>query len=324
MPHLSLRLSDLERFRANLERLVGATPAKLGIAVSGGPDSLALLLLACAAFPAGVEAATVDHGLRAESAGEADLVAVICDRIGCPHSILPVRVEPGGEGIQGEARRARYAALEDWADRCGIGLVATAHHADDQAETILMRLQRGSGLSGLAGIRSARPLGSALLIRPLLDWTRDELSEIVRAARVEAADDPSNRDVRFDRVAMRNFLAENPQFDPRRLARSASSLAEANEALDWAAGQLFDDRVRRDGEALILDPAALPPELARRLLLRLLAETVPQSTSPRGEEVQRLARKLQSGATLTLAGVKCIGGTFWRFETEAPRRAKRP
>jgi tRNA(Ile)-lysidine synthase len=321
MAALSPSAPDVERFRVDLERLTGPAPDRLGVAVSGGPDSLALLLLAQAAFPGRVETATVDHGLRPESAGEASFVAALCERLGCPHSTLPVQVSSGGEGVQGEARRARYAALEHWAAERGIGLLATAHHADDQAETILMRLQRGAGLGGLAGIRGARPLGAITLVRPLLGWTRAELGEIVRAGGIEAVDDPSNRDTRFDRVAMRHFLAENPQFEPGRLARSAASLAEAGEALEWMADRLSAERVHREGDALLLDPSDLPPELARRLLLRLLAHLAPAASAPRGDEVQRLAHNLAQGLTVTLAGVKCSGGKRWRFEPEAPRRA---
>jgi tRNA(Ile)-lysidine synthase len=103
------------RFRCDLERITGAESGRIGIALSGGPDSLALLLLACAAYGDRVEAASVDHGLRPEAASEAAFASEICARLGCAHTILPVQVETGGEGLQGEARRARYAALGAWA-----------------------------------------------------------------------------------------------------------------------------------------------------------------------------------------------------------------
>lgn len=124
---------------------------KLGIAVSGGPDSLGLLLLAAAARPGGVCAATVDHGLRAEGAAEAAQVAAVCRDLGVPHETARVLVEPGN--VQSEARAARYAALADWMAREGVAALATAHHADDQAETLVMRLNRASGVAGLAGVR---------------------------------------------------------------------------------------------------------------------------------------------------------------------------
>ena len=137
---------DLEltaRFAADLAAL-WAGKGKLGLAVSGGPDSLALLLLARAALPGRVEAATVDHGLRPESADEAVMVAAVCARLGVPHRTLAVDVAQGN--IQAQARAARYAALAVWMGEQGIEALATAHHADDQAETLLLRLNRGSGV----------------------------------------------------------------------------------------------------------------------------------------------------------------------------------
>jgi tRNA(Ile)-lysidine synthase len=142
------------------------------VAVSGGPDSLALLLLAHAAMPGLVEAATVDHGLRSESADEAAFVAEICGKLGVPHATLKVTV--GAGNLQAEARAARYAALAGWMAERGLAALATAHHADDQAETLILRLNRGSGVAGLAGVR-ARGLvpGTRLpLLRPLLGWRR--------------------------------------------------------------------------------------------------------------------------------------------------------
>jgi tRNA(Ile)-lysidine synthase len=143
---------SLARFQADLDRLTGGA-GRVGIAVSGGPDSLALLLLAHAAIPGGIAAATVDHGLRAEAAGEAAFVAALCATLGIPHATL----RPGAPitgNIQSSARKARYALLEIWADQHNLDWIATAHHADDQAETLLMRLSRGAGVAGLSGVRA--------------------------------------------------------------------------------------------------------------------------------------------------------------------------
>src|SRR5918996_1752118 len=163
----------LDRFRADLEPLV-APDARVGLAVSGGPDSLALLLLAAAARPGQIEAATVDHGFRPEARDEAATVAGICGKLGVPHTILTARGnDVPTTAIQERARRERYRLLGYWAEERGLGGLATAHHADDQAETLLMRLSRGSGVGGLGGTRRKRALSEdVLLLRPLLSWRK--------------------------------------------------------------------------------------------------------------------------------------------------------
>jgi tRNA(Ile)-lysidine synthase len=311
------------RFRRDVEALVPAVD-RLALAVSGGPDSLALLLLAHAAFPGRIEAATVDHGLREESVVEALHVEDICARLGCPHSILEICVPDGRAGVQAEARRARYAALSGWARRVGIAALATAHHADDQAETLLMRVQRGSGVAGLSGIRPARAEGDLLLIRPLLGWTKAELVHIVASAGIEPVDDPSNHDPRFDRAAMRRFLRDNPGFEAQRLARTAAAAREANEALDWAADQLAEDRITGQGGEWRIDPTALPRELKRRLLLRAIALVRERHALPpwAGEDVEGLLTALEAGETATRAEVIARGGPFWHLRLAPPRRAR--
>lgn len=319
----SLTPAQIERFRRDLRALAPAS-GKLGIAVSGGPDSLALLLLASAAYPGGIEVATVDHRLRLESAAETLGVAAICSRLECSHRILAVSVPAGGQGLQSEARRARYDALGAWMAETGIRNLLTAHHADDQAETLVMRLLRGSGVAGLAGVRARRPLHGAgegaCVYRPLLGWRRAELAEIVREAELEAADDPSNRDETFDRVRVRRHLAETPWIEPEAIARSAAALAQAEEALDATANRLFDERTEQKDQAILLRPEGLPVELLRRVVLRCLRGIAP-AAMPRGEQIGALIDHLLAGGTTTLCGVKCSGGPCFRFEAAPPRRS---
>ncbi|MEQ1639906.1 MAG: tRNA lysidine(34) synthetase TilS, partial [Novosphingobium sp.] len=216
------------RFAADLATLWRGD-GRLGVAVSGGPDSLALLLLAHAALPGRVAAATVDHGLRAESAAEAGFVADVCARLGVPHAILQVELAKGN--VQAEARAARYAALAGWIAAAGLAALATAHHADDQAETLLLRLNRGSGVAGLAGVRAKGLIpGTRLpLLRPVLGWRRAELAKLV--AGLDAVQDPSNTDDRFDRARLRKALAGVDWLDASALAQSAAHLADADAAL---------------------------------------------------------------------------------------------
>ena len=154
-----VRQEDSARFREAVERLSGRqADAQFGIAVSGGPDSMALLWLALNAFPGRVMAATVDHGLRPEAADEAAMVAAFCARHGVPHATLrPARPITGN--IQSQARTARYALLDQWRMDNGVGWLMTAHHAGDQIETMLMRLNRGAGVGGLAGVRARNHIG---------------------------------------------------------------------------------------------------------------------------------------------------------------------
>lgn len=315
---------QVERFREDLEALTGqARAGPLGIAVSGGPDSLALLLLAAAAFPGQVAAATVDHRLRPESAAEAAFVAEICDRLGVRHATLALRwPEPPSANVQALAREARYRELAAWAGARGIGWVATGHHLEDQAETLLLRLARGSGLSGLSGIRPIGPFGgeghAVRAVRPLLGWRKSELVEIVSRAGLQAVEDPSNWDRRFDRTRARALLASTPWLAAERLAATAAHLAEADAALAWATDALFRERVAGDPPGFTVDAADLPGDLQRRLVreaLRVLA-----GEDPDGPKLTRLLATLRAGGTATLSGLKCRGGDIWRFEPAPPRR----
>ena len=308
----------VHRFAAELDALI-SPGATVGVAVSGGPDSLALLLLTAIARPDRVEAATVDHGLRPESAEEAAMVAGLCVELGVPHrTLLADWPEAPEANIQAAARAMRYRLLNEWAIDQGLAAVATAHHADDQAETLLMRLLRGSGVGGLGGTRARRALSEEIqLIRPLLGWRKAELVEIVEQAGLTAVDDPSNRDPKHDRSRIRQLLSDADWADPARLAASASALRDADEALDWALAPLIGSRIKQDGETLIIEPFDLPRELKRRLLLAAFAEL--GAPSPRGPELMRAMDALERGQTVTLSGLKLEGGPYWRLGTAPPR-----
>jgi len=304
---------QVARFRADLEALTGGAPERLGLAVSGGPDSLALLLLGHAAYPGRIHAATVDHGLRPEAAAEAAFVAGLCGARGIPHAILRAGMVETAN-IQAAARAHRYALLIQWIGEIGAAFLATAHHLDDQAETLIMRLMRGAGLAGLSGIR---PINLPL-VRPLLGWRREELAPIVREAGIEPIADPSNQDARFDRARLRPRLAQADWLKPEPLARSAGALAEAEAAMGWMVEQLRGERVAGTPEGFTLDPAGLPAELRRRLVLGIFAAM--GRDLPRGEAVTRLLATLADGGAATLVGVKCAGGRRWHFSPAPPRR----
>ena len=314
----------VDRFRADLDAL-SAPGERIGIAVSGGPDSLALLLLAAAARPGLVEAATVDHGLRVESRAEAEMVERICAELDVPHAILAAEwSEPPSSAIQERAREARYRLLAAWLAERKLKALATAHHADDQAETILMRLNRGSGLRGLAGMRarSVVPGFRLPLLRPLLGWQRTELEQLCASAGVEPAVDPSNSDEQFERIRIRKALTDAEWLNPEALARSAAHLASADDALGWVAEGLALARVTDDAEGLQVDADGLPAELQRRLLLIAFARF--HAAEPRGADLMRAIETLSRGDTATLSGLKLDGGPVWRVSKAPPRRKTAP
>lgn len=314
----------LDRFRADLDALV-PPGERLGLAVSGGPDSLALLLLAAAVRPGEVEAATVDHALRPGSRAEAEQVGDMCVGLGVPHTILAIEwdVTPGS-GIQEQARAVRYGALAEWMRARSLNVLATGHHLDDQAETLVMRLNRGSGVRGLSGMRplGAVPGHSGLgLARPLLGWRRTELEQVCSAAGLRPLQDPSNSDERFERVRVRRALAETDWLDPATLARSAANLADADEAIEWAAAVEWARSAAFGEGEIAYRPSSAPKEIVRRIVARAIeelgSEGVPEDL--RGRELHRLIAQLEAGGTATLRGVRCEGGPEWRFTRAAPR-----
>jgi tRNA(Ile)-lysidine synthase len=320
-------LSDLTRLLP--ERLRGP----LALAVSGGPDSMALLWLAARALPGQVIAATVDHGLRPESADEAATVARWCAEAGVPHATLGLATPLPDGNRQSAARRARYAALGRWARSNGACALATAHHADDQAETFLMRAVRGSGPAGLAGVRARREEDGLAIVRPLLGWRRAELAALAAAATLPVAHDPANADERYERTRVRRLLAAEPWLDPAGLARAARHAGEADAEL--AAIVAWLSQARRIEPTSVADPLLevwldmgdLPREVRRRLAreairsVRVLAGLLPEFDS--ATNIEPLLDMLEQGRAATQAGILVTSaGSIWRFRQAPPRRTR--
>jgi tRNA(Ile)-lysidine synthase len=312
----------VSRFSTDFDRLVPGG-SRTGVAVSGGPDSLALLLLAAAARPGLVEAATVDHKLRPEARREAEMVGQICERLGVPHRILSADGEAPQSNLQAWARALRYELLGEWAIERGLQAVATGHHLEDQAETLLMRLARGSGVGGLAAVQRRRRLretnqAEAYLVRPLLGWGRGNLRRIVEEAGLDPLDDPSNTSDKFDRSRARALLDSVDWLEARRLASVAQHCADAERALDWSARQEFDKRRSGSEARITLDPSGLPRELRRRLLLCGIEAL--GGEAPPGPKLAAALDAVEEGGTTTLSGVKIEGGGSWRLSPAPPRR----
>jgi tRNA(Ile)-lysidine synthase len=310
----------IERFAADLAALCDPASARVLVAVSGGPDSLALLLLTHALIGERCVAATVDHGLRPEAADEAKWVADLCAAHGIDHAVLRGALpERAGHtaNLSARARALRYELLHTHADAVGATQIATAHHTDDQVETLIMRLNRGAGVGGLAGVRAA----SGRVIRPLLGWRRAELGTIVAAAGIVAVDDPSNVSDRFDRARLRKHLAAIDWIDPARVAASASALADAEDAIGWMVRQLGTDRIATEGDSLLLDPRDLPFELVRRLVEHCVRQ-IDSTAEIRGSALVRMVKALESGETAMLGDVAAVAVSpaAWRFRKAPPRR----
>ncbi len=209
------------------------------LAVSGGPDSIALMWLAARwrrALTRGprLVAVTVDHGLRAEAAGEARDVKRLARTLDLPHRTMRWTGAKPKSGLPAAARAARYRLLAQAARESGATHILTAHTRDDQAETLLMRLLRGSGIAGLAAMARVTEREGVLLARPLLNVSKSQLIATLRRAKIAFADDPTNRDPNFTRPRIRAVMpllaAEGG--DARNLARLASRLARANAAVE--------------------------------------------------------------------------------------------
>ncbi len=243
--------------------------APLGVAVSGGGDSVALLLLLHkAGFK--LRAATVDHKLRPEAAEEALGVAQLCQKLGVAHEVL-VWDEPNFKGnLQKAAREARQGLLAAWAMRHGLRDIVLGHTLDDQAETVLMRLARGSGVDGLAGMAALRREGNLSWHRPMLGVRRAELRAYLHAAGVGWVDDPSNDDLSYDRVKARRALdiLAPLGLGSVKLAETAAHMRRARGALEMAALDLAKQcaQVSEAGELVLAGIENAPREVQLRLL----------------------------------------------------------
>ncbi|WP_432770559.1 MAG: tRNA lysidine(34) synthetase TilS [Sphingopyxis sp.] len=311
--------SAVDRLAVDLAAVAGADWHRLhyGVAVSGGPDSMALLWLMAALLPGQVRAATVDHGVRTGSDDEARMVAGYCRREHVAHATLRPAAPIRGS-LQAAARAERYRLLETWRAEQAIDHIVTAHHADDQLETIVMRLNRSSGVGGLAAIRAR----NGVVLRPLLHWRRADLVHLALEQDIPFVDDPSNSDDRFDRARLRQALRSQTALDPEAAARSAGWLAEADDAIDWAVERLVAAWPDASDIAVIRDDG-YPPEIFRRVVTQRLRANDPQ-LSLRGASLDGVIAAMRAGrramvGALLIDAVRGLEGTIWRISA-APRR----
>jgi tRNA(Ile)-lysidine synthase len=317
-----------------------SAPALL-LAVSGGPDSIALMVLAArwrAALKRGPQlvAVTIDHRLRAESAREARAVKQLAGRLRIRHRTMRWTGDKPATGLQEAARAARYRLLAVAARAARAGHILTAHTLDDQAETVLLRMARGSGLTGLAAmaresiligqtrasLRRAAPL---LLVRPLLDLPKARLLATLDAGLVSFCDDPSNRDPRFTRARLRELMPvlAGEGLDAKRLALLARRLRRAEATIEFAVGVAavaVSDAAWTYGDPILLDAEKfnrLPAEVALRVLGRAIVHSAGElplrlgrlevlydmlAQADRAPPRHNRLRRTLAGALITLAG----------------------
>jgi tRNA(Ile)-lysidine synthase len=305
------------------------------IAVSGGPDSTALLLMAAEwAKRRGktrIEAATVDHGLRPESANEATAVGEICARLGVDHRVLKWKGAKPTSRLQERAREARYRLLIDHAKAIGGEVLMTAHHADDQAETVLFRLLRGSGVAGLRGMDVISMRDGMTIARPLLGLKKRDLIAFAEARGAPFIDDPSNADPRFARTRLRALLVRLGEegLDAQALDRLARRARETEEALARLTANI-EARIGLEGAVDARALFAAPIAIAQRILTRRIAETGGRDASRIGlEKVETLATDLRDALEERRAYGANVGGAIVRltakgrlsFAPEPPRRS---
>jgi tRNA(Ile)-lysidine synthase len=325
-----------------------AAPA-IVLAVSGGPDSIALMWLAARwrstlARGPRLIAVTVDHGLRAEAAREARDVKRLARSLDLPHRTMRWTGAKPKTGVPAAARTARYRLLAQAARAQGATHILTAHTRDDQAETLLMRLLRGSGIAGLSAMARETERDGVRLARPFLHVAKAQLVATLKKAKVDFADDPTNRDPNYTRPRLRALMpalaAEGG--DSRNLARLASRLARANAAVEILAdGAERYLALRGRGPDPGLDAnifaaeafAAMPEEIRVRLLLRAIDRVGHEGPAELGK-VEALLSALDRAMTektigrapklkQTLAGalVSLVGGRI-RVEPAPPRRRR--
>jgi tRNA(Ile)-lysidine synthase len=308
------------------------------IAVSGGPDSTALLLMAAEwAERRGrtrIEAATVDHGIRPESAAEAKAVAALCARLGVAHRILRWNGAKPTSRLQERAREARYRLLVDHAKAIGADALLTAHHADDQAETVLFRLLRGSGVAGLRGMELMTRREGMTIARPLIGIKKRDLVAFAQARGAPFVDDPSNADPRFARTRLRALLARLGEegLDASALDRLARRAGETEQALAHLTAEV-EARLGAADEAI--DARALyaaPIAIVQRILSRRVAAAGGREESRVGlEKIEALATGLRDALRERRAYAANVGGALVRlsikgrlsFAPEPPRKAVR-
>ena len=280
----------------------------VAVGVSGGADSLALVLQAAeelAVFGRKIVALTVDHGLRPTSRLEAEYVAGLMQKYGIEHHILTWTGKKPTTGIEEAARQARYALIAEWCSQNNVRVLLTAHHAKDQAETFLMRLQRGSGLEGLCGIREYSVRDGLVILRPLLAVTPENQRDYLRQRAIVWVEDESNRDTTFLRGKIRQYLpelTENIGINIEKICNAVHNLQSAEDYIEQQLDLLLAHDVIWDFGTVCRFRYADYLSWHKEMKFRVLARLCRREYIPRAERILALVNALNTlpftGATL--------------------------
>lgn len=289
-------------FKEFLEKYQLLHLKKIAVAVSGGADSLALVLMMkdeMISLGIDVVALTVDHGLREESAKEAAYVAKLMSEYGIEHHILCWEGQKPTTGIEEAAREARYRLLKDWCFANDVKAMAVAHHAGDQAETFLMRLQRGSGLEGLCGMHPFSVRDGLLILRPLLGVMPEDLRLYLQKHKISWVEDPSNQCEDFLRVRVRKFMPQVEErlgISRRRLVETMQILQDTFSYIQEQVGKFISNHVRNWDNAgvsfSIKNLDMLHGELLFRVLSVLILQYGQAKYKAEASEIKRVIRRL--------------------------------
>ena len=311
----------------------------LAVGVSGGADSLALVLLMHESLKAAgkkVVALTVDHGLRPESHDEAVYVQKLMEKEGIEHHILVWEGQKPQTGIEEAARNARYFLLSDWCQAHGVRCLCVAHHALDQAETFMIRLQRGSGLNGLCGMQEVSEMYGLKVLRPLLTVSPEFLKNYLRQRKIEWVTDSSNSSDDFLRVRVRKFLPQMEKaigVSPERIVDTMAVLRRSRDYIQSQVTKFIKQHVRfwdACGASLALSVLIQQhDEIVYRVMSELIRTVAHSDYTVCAEDVERLQKAVFTprfrGATLGHCEIFVSQGKLWivpelRLKKRMPRK----
>lgn len=312
---------DAAEFAAAMEPFAASTTEGIVVACSGGPDSIALAVLAdewARSRGVPIQAVTVNHGLRPEAPAEAKRVADALNAHGIPAVALHHDGPVPTRDIQAAAREIRYRLIADWLSGGRGKAVLLAHHLEDQAETVLLRLGRGSGVDGLSAMAARTDRDGIVLLRPLLGFPKSRLEATAALSGLPIVRDPSNSSSSFARVrvrALRDVLAAEGM-TPRRLSETAARMARARAALEMARDRFLEMEAQADPAGFVTFPPGpfldLPEEIALRVLSHAVRVLGGRPHPPREAYLTALHAALASG---DLGGGRTLAGTkvsIWR------------